>query len=372
MTHTVNTISFSGLLEQYQDVQNEINSAVSRVLNSGWYILGKELENFEKEFANYCGVKYAVGCASGTEAIALSLMALDIKSGGEVITAPNTAVPTVSAISMVGAEPKFVDVDNYFLIDTKKIEKVITKKTKVIMPVHLYGQMADMDEIMDIARQYNLNVIEDACQSHGAEYKGRKAGAIGDIGCFSFYPTKNLGCYGDGGAVTTNNKAIYDRLVMVRNYGQVKRYYHSIKGINSRLDEIQAATLSVKLKYLDNWNKERRKVADLYKEFLKGNCMVPIEKEKCYHTFHLYVIRTKERDGLQSHLRENGIDTLIHYPLPIHLQEAYKDLKYGMGDFPAAEQLSKEILSLPMHPFLSTANVKYICDKIHEYMQGSL
>lgn len=370
MTHLGSPISFSGLLEQYQGFQEEINAAVNRVLNSGWYILGKELESFEKEFAGYCGVKYAVGCASGTEAIALALMALDIKGGDEVITVPNTAVPTVSAISMVGATPVFVDVDDYFLIDVKKIEKAITKRTKAIMPVHLYGQMADMDEITDVAKQYNLQVVEDACQAHGAEYKGRKAGVRGIVSCFSFYPTKNLGCFGDGGTVTTNNKTLYDRLMLLRNYGQEKRYFHTIKGINSRLDELQAAILRVKLKYLDQWNKERQKVAHLYNGLLKDVYITPLEKSECYHVFHLYVIRTRHREGLQSHLKENGIDTLIHYPVPVHLQKAYKDLQYKVGDFPVAERLSKEILSLPIYPELSEDDVRYICHKICEYAKN--
>ncbi len=370
MMSAASLISFSGLLEQYQDIQEEIRVAVDRVLCSGWYILGKEVENFEKEFSNYCGAKYAVGCASGTEAIALSLMALDIKNGDEVITVPNTAVPTISAISMVGATPVFVDVDECFLIDVKKIEKAITKRTKALMPVHLYGQMADMGEITNIANQYNLKVIEDTCQSHGAEYKGRKAGSVGTIGCFSFYPTKNLGCFGDGGAVTTNDKALYHKLLMLRNYGQEKRYFHSIKGINSRLDEMQAAILRVKLKYLDQWNIKRQKVARLYTMLLKDICITPLEKKEYYHVFHLYVIRTEHREDLQAYLQKNRIDTLIHYPVPVHLQEAYKDLQYKQGDFPSAEQLSGEILSLPMHPYLTEDNVSRICNKICEYMKG--
>lgn len=362
-------ISFSGVLEQYHSIQAEIDAAVSRVLKSGWYILGKEVENFEKEFASYCGVRYAVGCASGTEAIALALMALGIKEGDEVITVSNTAVPTASAISMVGANPVFVDVNECFLIDTRKIEKTLTGRTKVLLPVHLYGQMADMDQIIDIAKQCNLRVVEDACQSHGAEYRGRKAGSIGDASCFSFYPTKNLGCYGDGGAVTTNSKMIYEKLLMLRNYGQEKRYFHIIKGINSRLDEIQAAILRVKLKYLDRWNEERRKVAQLYDELLKDVCISPIENNGCRHVYHLYVVRTRHRESLQSSLKENEIDTLVHYPVPIHLQEAYKNLQYREGDFPVTEKLSKEIVSLPIHPNLSEGNIRYISQKIHEYIE---
>ena len=370
MMNTTPSISFSGLLEQYQDVQEEIRAAIDRVLNSGWYILGREVENFEKEFAAYCGTKYAVGCASGTEAIALSFMALGIKEGDEIITVPNTAVPTISALSMVGARPVFVDVDDCFLMDIKKIEKTITKRTKAIMPVHLYGQMAEMEEIIAVAKRYDLEVVEDACQAHGAEYKGRRAGSLGTIGCFSFYPTKNLGCFGDGGAVTTNDKALHHKLMMLRNYGQEKRYFNTIKGINSRLDELQAAILRVKLKYLDRWNKERQKIALLYDRLLKDVCITPRQRNGCHHVFHLYVIRTRQREGLQLFLKENGIDTLIHYPVPVHLQEAYKDLQYKQGDFPSAEQLSGEILSLPMHPYLTEDNVSRIRNKICEYMKG--
>lgn len=370
MMHRDTIISFSGLLEQYREIREEIDTTINQVLNSGWYILGKELEGFEKEFASYCGVKYAVGCASGTEAIALSLMSFDIKEGDEVITVPNTAVPTISAISMVGARPVLIDVDDYFLMDVKKIEKVITKRTKAIIPVHLYGQVADMDEITAIADKHNLKVVEDACQSHGAEYKGQKVGSLGTVGCFSFYPTKNLGCFGDGGAVTTNDGEIYHKLKMLRNYGQEKRYFHTIKGINSRLDEIQAAILRVKLKHLDAWNKKRKEIAMLYDKLLNNTCVTPIKKKKCCHVFHLYVIRSKYRDGLQSFLKENRIDTLIHYPVPVHLQEAYRDLQYKTGDFPGAEEASKEVLSLPMHPYLSADDVGRICKKICSYIKN--
>jgi dTDP-4-amino-4,6-dideoxygalactose transaminase len=366
MNQNNNSISFSGLSEQYTDIKEKIDSAIKQVLESGWYILGEELKAFEEEFAKYCQVKYAVGCASGTEAIALSLMALNIKQGDEVITVPNTAVPTVSAISMVGAKPVFVDIDNHFLIDVSRIEKVITKKTKAIMPVHLYGQMADMTEITKIAKKHNLRVVEDACQAHGAEYKGRKAGSWADLGCFSFYPTKNLGGYGDGGAVTTNSKALYERLLMLRNYGQSRRYYHAVKGINSRLDEIQAAILKVKLKYLDQWNKQRRVIAQIYNDLLKDICIAPHQKGNAYHIFHLYVIRVNKRGVIQSYLKTHGIDTLIHYPIPVHLQKAYEKLGYQKGDFSVTEQFAEEILSLPMHPYLENKDVKYICQKICE------
>ncbi len=370
MTRQSSSISFSGLVEHYRSIKDEISPAIDRVVKSGWYILGKELEGFEKEFAGYCGTEYAVGCASGTEAIALSLMSLDIGSGDEVITVSNTAVPTVSAISMVGATPVFVDVDDYFLMDTKKIESAITRKTKAIIPVHLYGQMADMNEIVDIARRNNIKVIEDACQAHGADCKGQKAGSIGDLGCFSFYPTKNLGCFGDGGAITTNSKTIYGRLSMLRNYGQEKRYHNPIKGINSRLDEIQAAILRVKLKHLNEWNKNRKKIARLYNDLLGDVCIAPAEKYGYSHVFHLYVARVENREALQKHLRKSGIDTLIHYPVPVHLQQAYSELQCKKGDFPVTERLVEEILSLPIYPGLSEDDVKYICCKIHEFKKN--
>jgi len=364
MMRSCDTISFSGLSEQYRSLSTEIDGAIRRVMKSAWYILGKEVDSFENAFASYCGTTYAIGCASGTDAIALSLMALNIGKGDEVITVPNTAMPTVSAISMAGATPVFVDIDDYYLMDTKKIKRSITKKTKAILPVHLYGQMADMDKIMALAKQYNLKVVEDACQSHGAKYKGLKAGSVGDAGCFSFYPTKNLGCFGDGGAITTNCAKLYEKLLMMRNYGQRDRYLYSIKGINSRLDELQAAVLRVKLAYLDRWNKQRRKIAHLYNKLLGDVCTVPMQKEGSYHVFHLYVIRVRDRKALQSYLKENGVDTLIHYPLPIHLQKAYMDLGYKRGDFCCAERSADEIISLPIHPYLSSNSVKHICMKI--------
>jgi len=359
--------SFAGQLEQYAAIQGEIDSAVDRVLKSGWYILGKEVEAFEREFAGYCGVKHVVGCASGTEAIALALMALGVGPGDGVVTVAHTAVPTVSAITMTGATPVFVDIDDYFLMDAGKIESVITDRTKVIMPVHLYGQMADMDAISAIAEKHHLRVVEDAAQAHGAEDKGRRAGSCGALGCFSFYPTKNLGCYGDGGAVTTNDKGLYDRLVMLRNYGQERRYYHTIKGINSRLDELQAAVLRAKLAHLDEWNGNRRRVASWYAELLEGACVCPREKPGARHVYHLYVIRTKDRDGLRTYLEKAGITTLMHYPVPVHLQEAYKDLGYNAGDLPVTEVATKEILSVPMHPAVTRDGVEHVAEKIREY-----
>jgi dTDP-4-amino-4,6-dideoxygalactose transaminase len=359
--------SFGGQLEQYLAIRGEIDSAVERVLQSGWYILGREVEAFEREFAAYCGVKHAVGCASGTEAIALALMALEIGAGDEVLTVAHTAVPTASAITMTGARPVFVDIDEHMLMDPDAVEAAVSPHTKAILPVHLYGQMADMEKILDVAARRKIHVVEDACQAHGAELNRKRAGSWGRLGCFSFYPTKNLGCYGDGGAVTTDDKALYTRLVMLRNYGQEKRYYHTIKGINSRLDELQAAVLRAKLVHLEEWNRLRRRAAGWYAEELDGACACPGERRGAVHVYHLYVIRTKDRDGLRRCLEREGITTLMHYPVPVHLQEAYKDLGYGEGDLPATEAAVKEILSLPMHPALTREEVRFIGEKIRGY-----
>jgi dTDP-4-amino-4,6-dideoxygalactose transaminase len=359
--------SFSGQLEQYTAIRNEIDSALARVLQSGWYILGQEVRAFEQEFADYCGVRYAVGCASGTEALALALMATGVGPGDEVLTVAHTAVPTASAITMAGARPAFVDIDEDFLMDVDKVEAAIGDRTKVIMPVHLYGQMADMDKITAVAERHNLRVIEDACQAHGAAFKGKRAGSWGSLGCFSFYPTKNLGCYGDGGAVVTDDKELYDLLVMLRNYGQEKRYYHSVTGINSRLDEIQAAVLRVKLNYLDDWNEKRRRVAALYNEALEGICICPRERPDAHHVYHLYVIRNSKREDLRTFLENEGITTLMHYPVPVHLQGAYKDLGYGTGDLPVTEKIAADILSLPMHPLMTDEGAAYVVQKIHDF-----
>lgn len=370
MTSPVTPVSFSGLLEQYQEIKDEIDEAVARVLRSGWYVLGREVEEFEKEFAAFCGTQYAVGCASGTEAIALALMALGIERGDEVITVPNTAVPTVCGMLMAGANPVFVDVDSSYHMDPKQLDKAISKKTRALLPVHLYGQTVDMEAINEVARRHNLYVVEDACQAHGAEFRGNRAGSLGRAGCFSFYPTKNLGCFGDGGSITTDDSEVYERLLLIRNYGQKNRYHHQVYGINSRLDEIQAAVLRVKLKHLDSWNERRRNLAAVYDARLSNVCGIPFEKDGNNHVYHLYVIRTPNREGLQEFLKQNEIDTLIHYPLPIHLQEAYKNLNHKPGDFPRTEEFAKEIVSLPLHPQMTKNDVEYVCDKVIEYMNA--
>lgn len=365
----MNKIPIFELSRQYKEIQDKIDKAIRDVFNSGWFILGRQVESFEKEFAYYCGTKYSIGVGNGTDALHLSLVAAGVKFGDEVITVPNTAVFTVSAISAAGARPVFVDIDpRYYTMAPDKIEAAVTAKTKAIIPVHLYGQCADMYPIREIARKHNLIIIEDACQAHGAEYHGKKAGSIGDMGCFSFYPSKNLGAYGDGGIIVTNNTDLFEKLKLLRNGGQQNRYYHKIIGYNSRLDEIQAAVLRVKLKYLDKWTELRRFKAQLYNKFIPKNAVIkPVERDLGKHVYHLYVIRTKERSGFQQYLENNNIQTLIHYPIPIHLQEAYKDLNIKEGAFPVAEKCATEILSIPMYPELSDKEVKYVCDIIKAY-----
>ncbi len=362
-------IPFGDLRRQYLSIKDEIDGAVHSALDSGWFILGKQVEAFEREFAEYCGCRYGVGVGSGTEALHLALLACGVKQGDEVITVPNTAVPTVSAISFANAVPIFVDIDpKSYTMDVSKIEEKISIKTKAIIPVHIFGQSADMDLNLEIAEKWNLNIIEDACQAHGTEYKNRKIGSIGDVGCSSFYPSKNLGAYGDGGMVVTNNKDIAQKVWMLRNYGQEKRYYHSIKGFNSRLDELQAAILRVKLKYLDEWNARRREIAKLYDEMITNNeILKPAKMDYGKHIYHLYVIRTERRDQLQKYLQKRGIKTVIHYPIPVHLQEAYHDLGLKEGTCPIAEKYAHEVLSLPMFPELTEEEVEFICGAINSF-----
>lgn len=363
-------IPFVDLKCQYDSIKDEINIKINEVLQNTHFILGENVEAFEKEFANYCGVKYGVGVASGSDALALSLKAFRISKGDEVITVPNTFIATVDAISRNGAKPVFVNVDpETYNIDVNKIEEKITDNTKAIIPVHLYGQPVDMVQIVKIAREYDLRIIEDACQAHGAEYKGKKVGSLGDIGCFSFYPSKNLGTYGDGGMVVTNDGKIAEEIKMLRNYGQSKKYYHDCIGYNSRLDEIQAAILRVKLKYLDGWNDKRRKHAKLYNELLENvsGIETPIEKDYVKHVYHLYVIRCKDRDELQQYLSSKGVSTGIHYPIPVHLQKAYEHLEYKHGNFPITEKFSKEILSLPMFPELTENEIEVVVGLIKSH-----
>lgn len=358
---------------QYQSIKDEIDPALFGTIRAGWFILGPKVKRFEKEFARYCGAKFAVGVGSGTEALHLSLVAAGIKDGDEVITTANTAVPTACAITFANAKPVFVDIDpRSYNMDPNLLKRKITKRTKAIIPVHLYGQSADMGPINRIAKEHGLFVIEDACQAHGTEYlpagrhgKGKKVGTIGDMGCFSFYPSKNLGCYGDGGMVVTNNEKLAEKIWLLRNYGQEKRYYHITKGFNSRLDEIQAAVLSVKLKHLDKWNKRRRKLASMYDSLLKHSSVsTPVEMGYSKHIYHLYVIRSKKRNELQKHLTDKGIQTNIHYPVPIHLQKAYRELKIAKGSLPVTERYASQILSIPLFPELKDEEARYVADTI--------
>lgn len=362
-------VEFVDLKRQYKNLKKEIDAAIDKVIGKGSFILGEELKEFEREFAKYCGAKYCVGVASGTDALFLSLKAMGIGIGDEVITAPNSFMASASCISMVGARPVFADIDSKtFNIDANKIEKKITSRTKAIIPVHLYGQPADMAPIKKTAKKHNLKILEDACQAHGAKYKGTKVGNLGDIAAFSLYPGKNLGAYGDGGAVITNNKKLAEKVLMLRMYGGKKRDFYSIKGFNSRLDNLQAVILSVKLKYLDGWNAKRRKNAKLYDKFLKNSGVVlPLVMDGVLPVFQLYVIRAKKRDELRKYLAKKGISTIIHYPLPIHLQPANKDLGYKRGDFPETEKAAREILSLPIFPELTEKEIKYISQSIIDF-----
>jgi dTDP-4-amino-4,6-dideoxygalactose transaminase len=361
--NTTGNIPFVDLTAQYHSLKEKIDKGVSKVLESGWYILGENVARFEQRFASYCNAKHGIGVASGTDALHLSLLALGVGRGDEVITVANTATPTVLAITYTGATPVFVDINPHtYTIDVEKIKKAITERTKAIIPVHLYGQPADMTPIMEVAAEHDLYVIEDACQAHGAEYKGKKVGAIADLGCFSFYPTKNLGACGDGGMVVTNNKELAELVVMLRNYGMKQQYHSLIQGYNSRLDEIQAAILNVKLQYLDEWNRARRKNAEAYSELLNENIIKPFEADYAFHVYHLYVIRTQNRDRLKARLAEKGITTAIHYPVPVHQQQAFEYL--NTPRLPFTEQLAGEILSLPVYPELQTEQIEYIADAI--------
>ncbi|MFC1577268.1 DegT/DnrJ/EryC1/StrS family aminotransferase [Candidatus Omnitrophota bacterium] len=361
-------IVFFDLKRQYRSIGRKVSAAVRKVAASGRYILGEEVRSLEREFAEYCALPLGIGVASGTEALCVALMACGIKSGDEVITVANAGVPTVCAITMAGAIPVFVDIDpEDYTIDPAGIERKITKKTKAIIPVHLYGQCADMDPIVCLAKKKKIAVIEDACQAHGALYKGKKAGSIGDAGAFSFYPTKNLGCFGDGGMVVTGNRAIADKARMLREYGQRKRYFHVMKGINSRMDEIQAAVLKVKLSYLDEWNRKRAKLAAIYNERIVNKAVTkPAEMDYGTHVWHLYVISCKKRDRLKDHLKKRHVQTLVHYPVPVYLQKAYAELK-ASGRCPVTEMVSREVLSLPLYPEMTAAEAGRVLDAVNKF-----
>jgi dTDP-4-amino-4,6-dideoxygalactose transaminase len=370
-------IPFVDLKTQYDSIKDEIDEAIQNVLDNTSFIMGEDLINFEEEFASFCNTKYAIGVANGSDALNLALRACGIGEGDEVITVPHTFISTSEAISNVGGKIVFVDIDpKTYTIDVSKIEEKITEKTKAIIPVHLYGQTADMETIMELAKKYNLKIIEDAAQAHGAEYKGKKVGSIGDVACFSFYPGKNLGAYGDAGMITTNNEEIAEKVKLLRNHGRIsKKYEHEIEGYSSRLDNLQAAILRVKLKYLNKWNDSRRENAKKYNELLNNidRIVTPYEADYAKHVYHLYVIRTERgRDKLREELKSKGIAAGIHYPIPLHLQPAYRYLGYKRGDFPITEKVSQEILSLPMFAELTDEQIKEIVEAIKYFKNNIL
>lgn len=354
---------------QYEAIKDRIDVGLKSVFEKGNFILGEEEKTFEADFARYCGCKYAVGVNSGTDALYLAMGTLDIGVGDEVIIPTFTFIATALCISYTGATPVFVDIEEEtYNIDPAKLEAVITQKTKAIIPVHLYGQVANMDEIKAIAAKHGIAVVEDACQAHGATYKGAKAGGIGDIGCFSFYPTKSLGAFGDGGIVVTNGRDVHEKIMMLRDYGRKGRYEHKVKGFNSRLDTVQAVILAAKLEHLDAWNKMRNEQAAYYCEQLKGisGVTVPTIKEDRTHVFQTFAVRVPDRGRALEGMKAKGVGVLIHYPIPIHLQEAYAELGGKKGDFPVSEQVADEILSLPMFPHISKEQIDYVCASLRE------
>jgi len=363
-------IAAADLRKQYLSIREEIDAGIARVLDSGQFILGAEVKAFEHEFAQYCGVKHAVGVASGTSAIQLCLLACGIGTGAEVITVSHTAVATVAAIELTGAKPVLVDIDPArFTLDPSKLSAACTQRTRAIVPVHLYGCPADMQPIIAFARQHGLLVIEDCAQAHGARYKGRLAGSWGDLSAFSFYPTKNLGAFGDAGAVVTNSAALSKKIKHLRQYGWNEDRISDNKGSNARLDEMQAAVLRVKLRHLSAWNEKRRSLAELYRSLLsETDLLLPIEPPETHHVYHQFVIRHPRRDVLKTFLEARGIQSQIHYPSPVHLQPAYRKLEFPPGSLPVTESTMKQILSLPIYPELEEEQVREICRAIRTFL----
>lgn len=367
------SIPLVDLKAQYQSIKPEIDNAIQRILDNTAFIGGQAVKDFESNFAKFCMASYCVGVASGTDALFLALKALNIEQGDEVIVPATSFIATSEAVTAAGAKVVFVDVnEDRYNIDVAKIEQKITKRTRAIIPVHLYGQSADMDSINEIARCHNIKIIEDSAQAHGAEYKGRRTGTLGDVACFSFYPGKNLGAYGDAGAVVTNDKEIADKIRMMANHGRLKKYDHLFEGMNSRLDGLQAAILDVKLKHLDDWTASRREIAANYNDLLSDLEGVVLPKEEPYakHVYHLYVIRTANRDAVREFLKEKGVSTGIHYPTPLPHLKAYAYLGHKMGDFSVSESLAQEALSLPMYPELTEEQVEYIATAIREALKN--
>jgi len=373
-------VPFLDLKVQYKQIEHEVLPMVTEAMTNGAFIGGPQVLGFEKEFAEFCDSKYCAGLNSGTDALRFALMAVGVGPGDEVITVPNTFIATTEAISQVGATPVFVDIDEQtYNMDPQKLndylkfrnpQSAIRNRVRAIIPVHLYGQPADMDPIIEIARKHNIIVIEDACQAHGALYKNRKAGSFGAVGCFSFYPGKNLGAYGEGGAIVTQDEEIASKIRMIRDHGQAKKYFHDMEGYNGRLDAIQAGVLRIKLKRLSNWNHSRHENAKYYNELLSkvDGVTLPVEADFASSVYHLYVILVDDREGLQQFLSDKGIGTGLHYPLPLHLQKAYAHLGYKEGSFPVTESVAKRLISLPMFPELTREQIKYVAESIKEFI----
>lgn len=355
-------IPYLDLQAQYQTIQKEINEAVGKVLQSGHYVLGGEVKAFEEAFAAYCQTKFAVGVNTGTSALHLALLATGVGPGDEVLTTPLTFVATTAAIVYTGAKPVFVDIDSKTLnLDPQLAAKAITPKTKALLPVHLHGKPVEMEPLLDLAKKKNIPLIEDAAQAHGAEYRGKRAGSLGLAGCFSFYPGKNLGAYGEGGAITTNDEGVAQKARLLRDWGAEKRYHHDLKGFNYRMEALQGAILGVKLKHLEKWTEARRNLARKYDEKLKGlPLQIPETPAGLRHVYHVYPILVEKRDALQKHLEGKGIQTNIHYPIPVHLQKAYADLGHKAGDFPKAEAACNRLLSLPLYPEMTMEQVEEV------------
>jgi dTDP-4-amino-4,6-dideoxygalactose transaminase len=366
------TIPLVDLKAQYLSIKDEIDAAIQRVVDSTSFILGPDVRAFEEKFAEFCGVQHVVGVDSGTAALHLAFLTCDIGPGDEVITTPHTFVATIGMLGRVGARPVFVDIDpRTYNMDPTRIEAAITERTKAIMPVHLYGQPAEMDPILEIVDKYGLKVIEDAAQAHGAEYKGRRAGSMGHVAIFSFYPGKNLGAYGDAGAVVTDNGEIAEKVRLLRNHGRRKKYEHLLQGFNYRIDTLQAAILRAKLTHLEEWNEARRRRAATYRDLLGDlDLVLPYEPEHVRAVYHLFVVRLQERDALREHLKDRGVSTGIHYPIPLHLQPAYRHLGYKEGDFPITEECARQVLSLPMYPELSREQMEEVARAIKEFLEG--
>jgi dTDP-4-amino-4,6-dideoxygalactose transaminase len=364
-------VPYLDLVQQYRLIQDELESAILTIASSGHYVMGESVGLFENEYAAYCNTEYAIGVNSGTSALHLALLAAGIGPGDHVITVANTFVATVAAILYSGAKPVLVDINpDTYNIDVSCLDSETLEKARAIIPVHLYGQPADMDEIMTLARQYNLVVIEDASQSHGASYQQQPVGSLGDMACFSFYPGKNLGAMGEAGIIVTNTKEYADKASSLRDWGQKEKYIHQYPGFNYRMDTIQAAVLRVKLRHLDEWTKSRQKHAALYNELIThADIVIPSCDDRRTHAYHVYAIQVAGRDGVREKLKQQGIDTGIHYPVPVHLQEAYNNLGYSSGSFPVTESISGKLISLPIYPELSEEKARYVADRLMASVQ---